>query len=195
MATPRICSIPECGKPAKGRGWCGAHWNRWRSHGDPLGGRTAWAEPLRYIHDTVLAFKGHDCLVWPFSRDNHGRARIRVDGTPKQTPRIICELVYGPAPTRLHQAAHSCGKGHEGCVNPIHLRWATPSENQMDRIGHGTGNRGDRHAHAKLSDQDVREIRRMCAAGTLQKDAAALFGLSAATVSMVLARKRWGWLN
>lgn len=32
---PKICSIPECGKPARGRGWCGTHWLRWRKHGDP----------------------------------------------------------------------------------------------------------------------------------------------------------------
>lgn len=34
---PKICSIPECGKPNKARGWCSAHWWRWKTHGDPLG--------------------------------------------------------------------------------------------------------------------------------------------------------------
>ena len=31
------CAIGGCSKPAKARGWCGAHWWRWRQHGDPLG--------------------------------------------------------------------------------------------------------------------------------------------------------------
>lgn len=35
--TRRPCSIDGCEKPAKGRGWCGAHWLRWRKYGDPLG--------------------------------------------------------------------------------------------------------------------------------------------------------------
>ena len=30
------CSIPGCEKPSRGRGWCGTHWRRWRTHGDPL---------------------------------------------------------------------------------------------------------------------------------------------------------------
>lgn len=32
----RICSIPECVKPLRARGWCSMHWWRWRQHGDPL---------------------------------------------------------------------------------------------------------------------------------------------------------------
>ena len=36
-AKPQQCSIEGCEKPAKGRGWCAAHWLRWRKYGDPLG--------------------------------------------------------------------------------------------------------------------------------------------------------------
>lgn len=37
MATSRLCLIPDCNKPAKSRGWCNAHYERYRLHGDPLG--------------------------------------------------------------------------------------------------------------------------------------------------------------
>lgn len=30
------CSIPECEKPARRRGWCHMHYTRWWRHGDPL---------------------------------------------------------------------------------------------------------------------------------------------------------------
>lgn len=33
---PRQCSIEGCVQPAKSRGWCGMHYNRWHKHGDPL---------------------------------------------------------------------------------------------------------------------------------------------------------------
>lgn len=38
MARPKLteCSIDGCGKPVTGRGWCSMHWQRWRTHGDPL---------------------------------------------------------------------------------------------------------------------------------------------------------------
>lgn len=33
-----ICSIHGCCNPARHRGWCNAHYLRWRRHGDPLAG-------------------------------------------------------------------------------------------------------------------------------------------------------------
>lgn len=33
----RTCSIDGCGKPVLARGWCGAHYRRWRIHGEPGG--------------------------------------------------------------------------------------------------------------------------------------------------------------
>lgn len=29
------CTFPQCEKPARCRGWCSAHYERWRKHGDP----------------------------------------------------------------------------------------------------------------------------------------------------------------
>ncbi len=31
-----ICSIPDCGKEVRARGWCIKHWKRWYKSGDPL---------------------------------------------------------------------------------------------------------------------------------------------------------------
>jgi hypothetical protein len=31
------CGVEECRKGAKSRGWCSAHYERWRKYGDPLG--------------------------------------------------------------------------------------------------------------------------------------------------------------
>lgn len=30
-----VCSIAECGKPVRARGWCGTHYARWRNNGSP----------------------------------------------------------------------------------------------------------------------------------------------------------------
>ncbi|WP_030798890.1 hypothetical protein [Streptomyces sp. NRRL S-337] len=35
----RLCSISSCRAPRLARGWCEAHYRRWRRHGHPLGGR------------------------------------------------------------------------------------------------------------------------------------------------------------
>lgn len=35
MAKSRVCSIPDCGKPERARGWCMAHYARHRKNGAP----------------------------------------------------------------------------------------------------------------------------------------------------------------
>lgn len=32
---PCTCSVEDCGKPARVRGWCQTHYMRWRKYGDP----------------------------------------------------------------------------------------------------------------------------------------------------------------
>lgn len=104
---------------------------------------------LEYPHDY--------CLIWPFARGDNGYGSFGRQGKFIYTHRYICELVKGPPPTPEHQAAHSCGRGHEGCVNPKHLSWKTRAENQLDRREHGTENR----VWNKLTPDDVAEIRRL----------------------------------
>src|SRR5437879_1542174 len=84
-------------------------------------------------------YQGDDCLPWPFSRLN-GYGRGGHNGTPFYANRMMCEKAHGPPPTPEHEAAHSCGNGPQGCTNPRHLSWKTPSANQLDRAEHGNPN-------------------------------------------------------
>ncbi|MDI1261730.1 MAG: hypothetical protein PS018_00540, partial [bacterium] len=165
MATIRLCSIPDCGKKTYGHGWCQAHYLRWWRHGDPLAGATAMGAAQRFLKDIVLQHSADQCLIWPFARGEHGYALIRNTAGSNVVSNIVCEAINGPAPTEDHQSAHECGKGHEGCVAPMHLTWKTRSDNHMDRVKHGTSNRGERCAASKLTAAQVREIRGL--AGTM----------------------------
>jgi hypothetical protein len=139
MATDKICSIDGCSKQAKHRGWCAAHYHRWQRHGDPLGGRTSWGEPDKFLRDVVMQFGRNECLIWPFSRNSEtGYAVMRRDGKTKLVSRIVCEETNGKPPSKSHISAHSCGNGHLGCVTQKHLRWATYAENEADKKEHGT---------------------------------------------------------
>jgi hypothetical protein len=61
--------------------------------------------------------------------------------TVRRAHRVMCEIAHGPKPAPGFVAAHTCGKGREGCVNPRHLRWASQKENMADKLLHGTSNR------------------------------------------------------
>lgn len=51
--------------------------------------------------------------------------------------------------------------------------------------------RGTQAKNAKLTDEKVREIRRRCEAGELQKDVARDVGISQNIVSKIMTRDRW----
>lgn len=34
--THEVCSVRDCSRPSKTRGWCVLHYSRWRRYGDPL---------------------------------------------------------------------------------------------------------------------------------------------------------------
>lgn len=169
------CSITGCGKPVVGRRLCRKHYNRWHKHGDANGGGTpkgalpAWLEAHR-------AFSGDECLTWPFTTRADGIAQIRVLGKSMTAHRAMRILAHGEPPSPLHDAAHSCGKAHRGCVNPRHLRWATKTENQADRLSHGTALLGEKNPASKLSDAAITEILALKGTAT-QKAVAVRFGI------------------
>lgn len=188
-----ICIIDGCGSPEKTKGYCVRHYDKLKVYGDPLAGRDA-AAPLRYFLDVVLPYDGDDCLKWPFSGNGNGYGKITYKGKRRYVHRAVCEEVNGPPPSPEHDAAHSCGKGHEACVTKRHLSWKTRAGNQADKLVHGTHQNGERNTQAKLTADDVREIRALQGVMT-QKEIAERFGIHSGQVSKIFRRERWAWLD
>lgn len=190
MAEPRLCSIPGCGKPHFGHGWCNTHYARWRRHGDPLSlTKTPNGIAQDFYRETVLTYEGDDCLIWPYART----AGYGVLGN-ERVHRLVCAEENGPPPTPDHHAAHSCGNGHLGCVNRHHLRWATPTENNADKVIHGTNRLGEERYNAKLTPMLVRQIRDLY--GRMpQRQIATHLGVSFSAVKNVLSGNAWSWVE
>lgn len=188
-----ICKADECSKPATACGYCQKHYLRWKKYGD------ASAHHERYLHvrswvERHAHYEGDECLKWPFGVNDTGRGKVTVEGKAMSAPRAMCLLAHGEPPTPQHEAAHSCGKGHEGCVNPRHLSWKTTSENRMDMADHGTLPRGEAVNTAKLTKDQVREIRRI-GSRMDRKDIASMFGVAPCTVWEIQTRRSWAWLD
>ncbi len=189
-----VCSIEGCEGIYYGHGWCNRHYQRWRVHGDPLGGGTPWGSGLQFIAEVALFHEGDECLKWPYG-GGKGYGAVQLDGRKQFANRIVCEAVNGPPPTPTHEAAHTCGNGRNGCVAPEHIRWATHAENMRDAVDHGTSPKGERHGQAKLTDDDVREIRRLNETGISGRKIAQRFGVSRWSVQDILSGRNWGWLD
>ncbi len=144
--------------------------------------------------DWILAHASHsgdECLIWPFSRFNHGYASVRHDGKNALAHRVMCREVNGPAPEGKPNALHSCGNGHLGCVNPKHLRWGNQKDNRADMRIHGTLPIGETNGASRLDDNDVRRIRLSISLGRTQRAVAKEFGVGVATVCNIATRKAW----
>lgn len=103
-------------------------------------------------------YAGDDCLPWPFYR-LHGYGVLGYLGKRYYAHRFMCSLIHGDPPTPEHQAAHSCGNGHLGCVTPGHLSWKTQSENQLDCRQHGTATKTHEGNKGRITRKQAAEIR------------------------------------
>lgn len=196
--TPEIteahCSVAGCCKPRLARGLCGAHYRRLGLHGSAVPEKPLRVPPgtLNTWLKNAVNHVSDECLIWPFAKSK-GYGRMRLGGKSFAAHRTICILAHGEPPDPLHHAAHSCG--NRGCVNPKHLRWATPKENQTDMVNHGRSQRGEKNCSSKLSASDVRLIRDCLASGDSPRSIARQFSITQTTVRRIATRLVWGWLE
>lgn len=113
------CSV--CDKKKYAKGYCVAHYQRWKRHGDPFGGRiTHTPEDIWERIDVGLCWEWNDSL-----RD--GYAWINWACFDRNyAHQIIWEMLVGPIPDGL-ELDHLCR--NRKCVNPDHLELVTRLEN------------------------------------------------------------------
>lgn len=176
-STTPPCSIPGCDQPMRSRGWCSKHWFRWR--------RTA---ALAWLGSAVTNVTD-ECIDWPFGKTGDGYGAVRVDGQQRKAHHVALELVGRATPTGDQETRHLCGR--PPCINPRHLLVGTPSENQHDRVTHGTDHRGARNRFSKLTEADVRAIR---ASDEPRTVLGPRYGVHPSHISSIRRGRVWGWL-
>lgn len=189
---PVHCTVDGCSKKPKANGLCNAHYFRSVRHGDPLGGGVPRGARLKWLRANST-YEGKDCLIWPFaiSKDT-GYGLMVANGAGSNAHRVMCEMAHGKSPYPDYDAAHSCR--NRACCNPRHLRWASRSENMMDKVRDGTDNRGEKNHKAKLTEEDVRSIRSLRGRES-QREIARRFRVDQSTVCYIQTGKDWNWLT
>lgn len=185
------CSVNGCPRTHWAKGYCSPHYQRWRKTGNPGGPKIGTAKGERMVWLRAHAgFLGNECLLWPFSfnPDGYGAAKWGKR-TSITAHRAMCRLAHGEPPSSDHHAAHSCG--NRACVNPRHIRWATVSENQMDKHSHGRMPVGEAVHSAKLTTRKVRAMKHMRRSGLSYQVIAERFGVARSTATRAIVGDYW----
>lgn len=109
------------------------------------------------------------CWLWTGAMEGKGYGHFRDGRKDYRAHHLSWEQVNGPRPKGMNML-HRCDV--RNCVNPAHLFLGTQAENMKD------AQRKGRTACRKLTDDQVREIRKELSAGVMQKDLAPRYGVS-----------------
>lgn len=134
------------------------------------------------------------CWLWLGRKTDLGYGwitRKKVFKSPLPAHRYAWYLHTGEIPTRWQFVCHSCD--NPSCVNPRHLFLGTPQANNADRDAKGRGIFGEKHWAAKLSEENVREIRKSTGIGV--RALGRKYGIGHRAILDVLQRKKWKHVN
>lgn len=121
------CRVEGCARQSHTRGWCQAHYTRWRRHGDAL-----YCKPTLNERFWAKVHMGHDCWIWTGGRSGDGYGRFRIaPGRKVGAHRWAYEQLVAPIPEGL-TIDHLCR--NPACVNPAHMEPVTSRENTLRGI-------------------------------------------------------------
>lgn len=164
--------------------------------------RSNFWERIDKISDT------HGCWLWLGRKDRDGYGNVSFRKTKYRVHRISWILTHGDIPIETPLVLHDCPSlDNRACCNPCHLWLGTHDDNIKDAAKKGRMASGANHGsrthpesvprgsltyNAKLTESDVRHIRRLYATGMYKLfQLAEQFGIASSNASFIVNRVSW----
>lgn len=132
--------------------------------------------------------KGEPDACWLFTGSPNDGGYFQISRSRMMAHRFSYELHHGPIPDGAF-VCHSCD--NPACVNPAHLFIGTAAENSADMARKGRAAKGEQNGSAKLTAEQVREIRAAWAAGETQTSIAKRYSVRQTMVSQIVLHQAW----
>ena len=129
---------------------------------------------------------------WNFTGplDKTGYGKVSLKKQSYRAHRIMAHLTIKPLMSADQFVAHRCDNPR--CINPYHLFITTALGNMQDRDAKGRGYCGERTKWAKLTEQEIRDIRKKYEDGkSLSKVAADYPKVTLGCIQAIVARRTW----
>lgn len=146
-----LCTFPGCNEPNLAKGLCQTHYRRWKTTGDPMGGRKVEQGNSLLEKATSKFLRGirkleggcWTCDTAYKTRAGYLHLQITENGVQYafKVHRFSYEHFIGPLPEGKY-ACHKCDV--RWCCNPDHLFPGTQSDNMQDMVKKGRGLVGEK---------------------------------------------------
>lgn len=129
------------------------------------------------------------CWLWTGRRFANGYGYAYFLGKSVLVHRLSWLLCRGAVPDGLC-VLHRCDV--KACVNPSHLFLGTHADNVADKVAKRRQAKRTGHGRARLSEEDVAEIRRAHAQDAVSAtELARRFGVGRTTIGHIIAGRTW----
>lgn len=133
------------------------------------------------------------CWEWAGSTNKMGYGYITIKNDEGKfvkfkAHRISYYLHYNKDPHSL-LVMHKCD--NPKCCNPQHLDIGTDKTNADDREVKGRGNKGESNGHAKWTENQILEMRRLYSEGISTKELAEKYGTYANSIYCIVTKRYW----
>lgn len=138
-----------------------------------------------------------DCLIWQRGVDESGAPVMAVDRQSARARRVMYEICIGPVPAGKNVIATCWNKL---CIEPSHLKAVTKTEQMQQASEHGRlfstsrtikNMRTKRATSAKLTAEQVQEMRARRVDGETLAALAAAYGVHLSRVHKIVTGQAW----
>lgn len=134
-----------------------------------------------------ISIKDSGCWEWEGTTSDDGYGQMGIDGKIVYTHRIAYRMSKGSLDGK--QVNHHCD--NKPCLNPDHIYAGTPKENAEDAFERGQMVTGEEHCKSKLTEKEVREIKKRLEGEETQSEIATDYGIYQSHVSMIKNGDAW----
>lgn len=188
---PQKCKAEWCERLTSensARGLCTRHYQLWLRTGKVYKTQEEKTTEEKFWEKVDKGSGKKECWNWNSGLTKAGYGQFHCDGRNTRAHRYSYELHHGPVPKGKF-ICHTCD--NERCVNPDHLFLGIPKDNSDDMVQKDRQSKGSKRYNAKLTEKDVKVIKRRLLKGEKPRIIAEDFGVDPTTISAINKGRNW----